>query len=368
MASSDITQHPASSHVPATTKAKPLRQPPSLLADTILFGAGGFDFDANSLHRSGTGSGEFSVHSEAEKSTDESGSFSLGGGEPVWVGGEESKDSFSVVFQNSDTESSVSRGGQESSCGELPFKHYGAGRCRNTASHAGSGQHADEEESCSIVFEDSHGSNNNYPNITDHSRSVSCEDSCGVVFENSRGGVSNSHTPGHSDSVVFTDSSYGGSIGDNDSEDVPKPPCQAVEFTLSSHGQAQQCAKKDSECDGRVVTKEGKTAMPKLYLYLQMQLCHQDTLKDWLMNHTPNRERLMTLDIFEQIVSAVHYVHAKGLIHRDLKVCVNLSSISYVLPLGCVAMCNISRVSDQNGVSLIYIMLEIHHSGQEPSI
>ena len=28
----------------------------------------------------------------------------------------------------------------------------------------------------------------------------------------------------------------------------------------------------------------------------------------------------------------------------------------------------ISRVSDQNGVSLLYIMLEIHHSGREPSI
>ena len=26
----------------------------------------------------------------------------------------------------------------------------------------------------------------------------------------------------------------------------------------------------------------------------------------------------------------------------------------------------ISRVSDQNGVSLLYIMLEIHHSGREP--
>ena len=28
----------------------------------------------------------------------------------------------------------------------------------------------------------------------------------------------------------------------------------------------------------------------------------------------------------------------------------------------------ILRVSDQNGVSLLYIMLEIHHSGREPSI
>ena len=29
---------------------------------------------------------------------------------------------------------------------------------------------------------------------------------------------------------------------------------------------------------------------------------------------------------------------------------------------------SISRVSDQNGTSLLYIMLEIHYSGQEPSI
>ena len=28
----------------------------------------------------------------------------------------------------------------------------------------------------------------------------------------------------------------------------------------------------------------------------------------------------------------------------------------------------ISRVSDQNGVSVLFIMLEIHHSGREPSI
>ena len=33
-----------------------------------------------------------------------------------------------------------------------------------------------------------------------------------------------------------------------------------------------------------------------------------------------------------------------------------------------IQMSNISRVSDQNGVSLLYIKLEIHHSGREPSI
>ena len=39
----------------------------------------------------------------------------------------------------------------------------------------------------------------------------------------------------------------------------------------------------------------------------------------------------------------------------------------------CVSVCIsvktcISRVPNQNGVSLLYIMLEIHHSGQEPLI
>ena len=29
---------------------------------------------------------------------------------------------------------------------------------------------------------------------------------------------------------------------------------------------------------------------------------------------------------------------------------------------------NNSRVSDQNGVSLLFIMLDIHHSGREPSV
>ena len=33
------------------------------------------------------------------------------------------------------------------------------------------------------------------------------------------------------------------------------------------------------------------------------------------------------------------------------------------------ALCmDITRIPDQNGVSLLYIMLEIHHSGREPSI
>lgn len=56
----------------------------------------------------------------------------------------------------------------------------------------------------------------------------------------------------------------------------------------------------------------------KVYLYIQMQLCQRQSLKDWL---TVNKDRdyCYVLKIFEQILQAVEYVHLRGMIHRDLK-------------------------------------------------
>ena len=63
----------------------------------------------------------------------------------------------------------------------------------------------------------------------------------------------------------------------------------------------------------------------KLYLYIQMQLCQPESLKDWLNSNTLNRDKYQLLSMFHQIVSAIGYVHQCGLMHRDLKViCVNL--------------------------------------------
>ncbi|KAF5303410.1 hypothetical protein FQR65_LT08252 [Abscondita terminalis] len=55
-----------------------------------------------------------------------------------------------------------------------------------------------------------------------------------------------------------------------------------------------------------------------VYLYIQMQLCCKESLKDWL-NAYPVRDKWQSLAIFGQIVDAVEYVHFRGLIHRDLK-------------------------------------------------
>ncbi|XP_030374103.1 eukaryotic translation initiation factor 2-alpha kinase [Scaptodrosophila lebanonensis] len=57
----------------------------------------------------------------------------------------------------------------------------------------------------------------------------------------------------------------------------------------------------------------------KVYLYIQMQLCRKESLRDWLRDNTTDARSSHIAHIFHQIVDAVDYVHVKGLIHRDLK-------------------------------------------------
>ncbi|XP_036675161.3 eukaryotic translation initiation factor 2-alpha kinase isoform X1 [Drosophila suzukii] len=66
--------------------------------------------------------------------------------------------------------------------------------------------------------------------------------------------------------------------------------------------------------------QNGVVARPsKVYLYIQMQLCRKESLRDWLRDNRSETRSAHISDIFHQIVDAVDYVHLKGLIHRDLK-------------------------------------------------
>ncbi|XP_013872530.1 eukaryotic translation initiation factor 2-alpha kinase 3 [Austrofundulus limnaeus] len=60
---------------------------------------------------------------------------------------------------------------------------------------------------------------------------------------------------------------------------------------------------------------------PKVYLYIQMQLCRKENLKDWMGQRCLREQRELSqcLDIFLQIAEAVDFLHSKGLMHRDLK-------------------------------------------------
>ncbi|XP_059577434.1 eukaryotic translation initiation factor 2-alpha kinase 3 isoform X4 [Alligator mississippiensis] len=64
-----------------------------------------------------------------------------------------------------------------------------------------------------------------------------------------------------------------------------------------------------------------KPSSPKVYLYIQMQLCRKENLKDWMSRRCSieERERTECLQIFLQIAEAVQFLHNKGLMHRDLK-------------------------------------------------
>lgn len=87
---------------------------------------------------------------------------------------------------------------------------------------------------------------------------------------------------------------------------------------------------------------------PPSFLFIQMQLCQKETMKDWLHNNIHNRQRAVILNHFEQvrntiyqcsfhnedsfqILDAVVYVHSKSLMHRDLKVIKVVQSVCVVI-------------------------------------
>jgi hypothetical protein len=74
----------------------------------------------------------------------------------------------------------------------------------------------------------------------------------------------------------------------------------------------------DISSGGGIVMPSRKAS--RMYLFIQMQLCRRESLREWLRDNVSSRSTCVVLPMFQQIVQAVEYVHLQGLIHRDLKV------------------------------------------------
>ncbi|KAL5471354.1 hypothetical protein EMCRGX_G029461 [Ephydatia muelleri] len=104
---------------------------------------------------------------------------------------------------------------------------------------------------------------------------------------------------------------------------------------------------------------------PPTCLFIQMQLCRKDTLKDWLSSNVANRSGREAMHFFEQVLDAVEYIHNRGMIHRDLKptnIFFSLDGSVKVGDFGLVA-CNTAEVVHGSYVALKSLQEDHKHTG-----
>lgn len=105
---------------------------------------------------------------------------------------------------------------------------------------------------------------------------------------------------------------------------------------------------------------------PKVYLYIQMQLCRKENLKDWMNSRCTieERERTMCLHIFLQIAEAVEFLHSKGLMHRDLKPSNIFFSVDDVVKVGDFGLVTAMDQDEEEQMVLTPMPAYARHTGQ----
>uniref|UniRef100_A0A8C0KWV8 Eukaryotic translation initiation factor 2-alpha kinase 3 n=1 Tax=Canis lupus dingo TaxID=286419 RepID=A0A8C0KWV8_CANLU len=105
---------------------------------------------------------------------------------------------------------------------------------------------------------------------------------------------------------------------------------------------------------------------PKVYLYIQMQLCRKENLKDWMNSRCTieERERSVCLHIFLQIAEAVEFLHSKGLMHRDLKPSNIFFTVDDVVKVGDFGLVTAMDQDEEEQTVLTPMPAYARHTGQ----
>uniref|UniRef100_UPI00398F1277 eukaryotic translation initiation factor 2-alpha kinase 3 isoform X1 n=2 Tax=Pristiophorus japonicus TaxID=55135 RepID=UPI00398F1277 len=189
--------------------------------------------------------------------------------------------------------------------------------------------------------------------------------------------------------VVFEDSDCDrASACDRGSE----PSCHSTSTTTSSSGGKQTTTTSRGETAGRTEepppgstlsrslprptslnlgpcqspAEKAKPNSPKVYLYIQMQLCRKETLKDWMNGRCQieDRDRTECLRIFLQMADAVCFLHTKGLMHRDLKPSNIFFTLDDVVKVGDFGLVTAMDQEEEEGSILTPMPVYARHTGQ----
>ena len=269
------------------------------------------------------GSEEFSVANSNWEEEDESGSFSCGMGTPN-LSNFAMEDSLDIEFRLSESESENTNNNCDNKSQYIPFCDN-----RNPPILNQSVTMEDNSSSCKIVFEDSGCGDKS-------SKGSSCADVCIGIPGSQSGTCSRSHDTLHTNSSSYPKTqsrTHSRTHSRTNSHSFSK---DLAKLFIEKEVKSDKSDKKESEnqIQSKTSRRSDKLCQPKLYLFIQMQLCKRETLKDWLNANTLNRDRHMVLDMFDQIVCAIEYVHDCGLMHRDLKPSNIFFSLDGVIKMG----------------------------------
>lgn len=187
--------------------------------------------------------------------------------------------------------------------------------------------------------------------------------SSSIIFEDSGCDNESNHLDNRTDvSVVVTTSEFSqrdsGTKDSSSSESKPTSPS-----TLSSSPPRPKTLNLDLTKNTAEKLNPGS---PKVYLYIQMQLCRKENLKDWMEARCTleDRPRAESLHIFLQIAEAVQFLHSKGLMHRDLKPSNIFFTIDDVVKVGDFGLVTEMDQEEDDEMVLTPMPAYARHTGQ----